>query len=128
VSPPRRSSLPSAKVVGQGLATWALFTSFVRLVKPIRWVFNQVRRAVFNWSDYSRYLREQTIVEGVFGGRKLWLGLGALLWGFRALRRASGRTERVVLREVIQPGERIVISQIPRKVPRKQRRAAARAS
>jgi hypothetical protein len=124
VSPERRSSLPSAKVVGQGLATWALFTSFVRIVKPIRWVFTQIRRAVFNWSDYARYLREQTIVEGVFGGRKLWLGLGALLWGARAIRRASGRTERVVLREVIQPGERIVISQLPRKVPRKQRRAA----
>ena len=120
--------MPNPKVLGQGLATWALFVSFRRLAKPVRWFLGQLRRAVFNWSAYTRYLREQTIVEGVFGGRKLWLGLGALIWGFRALRRASGRTERVVLREVIQPGERIVISQIPRKVPRKQRRAAQRAS
>jgi hypothetical protein len=127
VSSGRRSSLPSAKVVGQGLATWAVFTSFVRLAKPVRWVLTQVRRALFNWTDYSRYLREQTVVEGVFGGRKLWLALGAVLWGARALRRASGRTQRVVLHEVIQPGDRIVISQIPRKVPRKARRAAAKA-
>jgi hypothetical protein len=128
VSPDRRSSLPSAKTLGTGLATWAVFTSFVRIAKPIRWVLTQIRRALFNWSDYSRYLREQSVVEGVFAGRKLWLALGAVLWGFRALRRASGRTEQVVLREVIQPGDRIVISQIPRKAPRKQRRAAAKAS
>jgi hypothetical protein len=128
VSPSRKGSQPSAKIIGQGLAVWAVFEAFGRLGRPLHWIIRQVRRALFNWSDYTKYLREQTIVEGVFGGRKLWLGLGALLWGFRALRRASGRTERVVLREVIQPGERIVISQIPRKVPRKERRAAAKAS
>lgn len=128
MSPARRSATPSPKVFAQGLATWILFTSFGRLVKPFRWLLRQFRRALFNWTDYTRYLREQTVVEGVFGGRKLWLALGAVLWGARALRRASGRTERVVLREVIQPGERIVITQIPRKLPRKERRAAARAS
>lgn len=119
--------MPSPATLGQGLITWILFASLGRLAKPVRWLFGQIRRALFNWTEYTRYVREQTVVEGVLGGRKLWLGLGALLWGFRALRRASGRTERIVLREVIQPGERIVISQIPRKVPRKQRRAAAKA-
>jgi hypothetical protein len=122
------SSRPSAKLLGQGLATWALFVAFGRLGRPLHWVLGQVRRALFNWKDYTRYIREQTVVEGVFGGRKLWLALGAVLWGARALRRASGGTERVVLREVIQPGERIVITQIPRKLPRKERRAAAKAS
>ena len=57
----------------------------------------------------------------------LWLAIGGGVWGVRALRRATGRSERIVLREVIQPGERIVITQVPRKVPRKQRRAAAKA-
>ena len=118
--------MPSATVVGQGLATWAIFVSFRRMAKPVRWALRQAQRALFNWSAYTRYLREQTIVEGVFGGRKLWLALGAALWGARALRRATGGAERIVLHEVIKPGEQIVITQIPRKVPRKQRRAATR--
>jgi hypothetical protein len=123
-----RSGLPSAKTFGQGLATWAIYAAFGRSVKPIRWALGQVRRALFSWSDYTRYLREQSVIEGVFNGKKLWLVVGGGLWGFRALRRATGGTERVVLREVIQPGDRIVISQLPRKVPRKQRRAAVKAS
>lgn len=126
MSPRRRSSLPSPATLGQGLGTWLVYLSIKRLVKPVRWTLSQVRRALFHWTDYTRYLREQSIVEGVFGGRKLWLVLGGGLWGARAIRRASSRTERIVLREVIQPGDRIVISQLPRTVPRKQRRAERR--
>lgn len=118
---------PSPATLGQGLATWLVFLALGRIARPIRWFFGQIRRALFNWSGYTRYVREQTVVEGLFNGSKFWLLVGGGVWGVRALRRASGRTERVVLREVIQPGERIVISQIPRKVPRKQRRAAAKA-
>jgi hypothetical protein len=124
VSSPRRSSRPSPVTLGQGLATWAVYLTIKRLTTPIRWALKQVRRALFNWTDYTRYLREQSIVEGIFGGRKLWIALGGLLWGARAIRRASSRTERVVLREVMQPGDRIVISQLPRKPPRPSRRAA----
>jgi len=118
---------PSPATLGQGLATWLVFLALGRIARPIRWFFGQIRRALFNRSGYTRYVREQTVVEGLFNGSKFWLLVGGGVWGVRALRRASGRTERVVLREVIQPGERIVISQIPRKVPRKQRRAAAKA-
>jgi hypothetical protein len=128
VSPARRSSTPSPATLGQGLATWLVYLSVKRMVKPVRWGLSQIRRAVFHWTDYTRYLREQSIVEGLFGGRKLWLVLGGGLWGARAIRRVSTRTERVVLREVIAPGDRIVISQLPRKAPRKERRAARRAS
>lgn len=119
---------PSPVTMGQGLVTWLLFLALGRIFKPFQWIFGQIRRAMFNWSGYGRYLREQSVIEGVFNGSKLWLLIGGGVWGVRAIRRASGRTERVVLREVLEPGERIIISQIPRKVPRKQRRAAARAS
>ncbi len=118
---------PTPATVGQGLATWAIFAAFRRSVRPAAWVLSQVRRALFGWSDYTRYLREQSVVEGILNGRKLWLVLGGGLWGVRALRRATGGTERVVLREVLEPGQRIVITQVPRKIPRKQRRTAARA-
>ena len=121
------SNRPSPATIGQGLATWAVYVAVRRSTKPVKWAVHQARRALFSWSDYTRFLREQSLVEGVFGGSKLWLVIGGSLWGVRAVRRASARTERIVLSEVIQPGERIVITQIPRKVPRKQRRAAAKA-
>jgi hypothetical protein len=126
VAPKRRGPTPVS--LGQGLATWLVYLSVKRLVKPVRWGLSQIRRAIFHWTDYTRYLREQSVIEGVFNGRKLWLVVGGGVWGVRALRKATGGTERIVLREVIQPGDRIVISQLPRKASRKQRRATAKAS
>jgi hypothetical protein len=38
------------------------------------------------------------------------------------------QSERIVLNEALQPGDRIVITQLPRKAPRKERKAARRAS
>ena len=118
---------PSPTTLGQGLATWLVYLVLSRITRPIRWAFRQVRGVLFHWTEYSRYIREQTVVEGLFNGSKLWLAIGGLVWGARALRRATGHTERIVLREVLGPGERMVITQVPRKVPRKQRRAAAKA-
>ena len=105
----------AAATVGQGLATWLAFAAIGRVARPIRWFLGQIRRAVFNWSEYTRYVREQTVIEGLFNGSKFWLAIGGGVWGFRALRRATGHSER------------IVITQVPRKLPRKQRRAAAKA-
>ncbi len=116
------------KTIASGLTVWFLYESTKRFVKPFRWIGGQFRRALFGWRDYPKYLREQSVVEGVFNGSKLWLTIGAAVWGFRAWRRATGRTEHVVLREVLRPGERFVIAEIPRKAPRRDRRAARRAS
>ncbi len=115
-----------AATLGQGFAVWALYEVGKRIFKPVAYLLRATRRAVFGWREYPEYLREQSIVEGVFNGSKGWLGIGALMWGVWAWRKGIGRTERVVLREVLEPGQRLVITQVPRKVPRKQRRAAAR--
>ena len=74
--------------------------------------------------DYPRYLRERSVTEGVWNGRKLWLAVGAVVWGGHALRKAVGRTEHVVLREVLAPGEQVLITQIARKPSKAARRAA----
>lgn len=83
-----------------------------------------VVRTLLRWHNYTKYLREQSIFEGLLNGRKVWLAIGAVVWGAKALRWASRSTERVVLSEILQPGDQILISQIPTKVSRKQRKAA----
>ena len=93
----------------------------------MRWFVRQLRQVVFGWKQYPEYLREQSLVEGVSNGKKGWLAVGAVMWGVWAWRKTLGRTEQVLLREVLGPGEQVVITQIPRKAPRKARRAASKA-
>jgi hypothetical protein len=51
--------------------------------------------------------------HGVLNGEKAWLyvGAGALL--LRLLVRALGKEEKVVFREVLQPGERFLVTHEP---------------
>ncbi len=51
--------------------------------------------------------------------------IGAMVWVPRLLRRLFGRTPEVVASEVLQPGERLVLTTIPRQT-REQRRALKR--
>ena len=125
MSPRRRID---AATLGQGFAVWALYVIGRRVFRPIAYVLREIRRATFGWKEYPEYLREQSVVEGIFNGSKGWLSIGAVVWGVWAVRKGVGRTERVVLREVLEPGQRLVITQVPRKIPRKARRAAARVS
>ena len=120
-----RTPPPSPQVIGQGLAVWLGYQAFRKSKRPFRWTFRQVRQVLFGWKDYNKYLREQSVVEGVFNGRKTWLAVGAVVWGIRAVRRAGGRTEQLVLSEALQAGDQLIITQVPRKPSRKQRRAAA---
>lgn len=110
-------------VVVQGLAVLGIYALVRRSFKPLAWLAKQLRSAVFDWKDYNKYLREQSVVEGVFQGRKAWLALGAIIWGIRAFRKATTRTEQIVLNEVLLPGDQIFIRQIPKKIPRRQRKA-----
>jgi hypothetical protein len=123
---PRRQI--DAATLGQGFMVWALYELGKRIWRPVRYILREVRRAVFGWREYPEYLREQSIVEGIFNGSKGWLSIGAVMWGVWAWRKGIGRHERVVLHEVLEPGSRLVITQVPRKVPRKQRRAAAKST
>jgi hypothetical protein len=115
---------PTPAVIGQGLAVWLGYQAVRKSKRPFRWTFRQFRQALFGWKDYNKYLREQSVVEGVFNGRKAWLAVGAVVWGLRALRRAAGHTEHVVLSEALQAGDQLIITQAPRKPSRSQRKAA----
>lgn len=71
-----------------------------------------------------RYLRRAGIERGFFEGKRSWLWLGGIAWGLHFLNRAAGRTESVVYREELAPGEGLVISReaVPVARRRKQER------
>ena len=70
-------------------------------------------------------LRRNALYKGLLGGSRGWLAVGAFVWGPRLLKKALGRTEHVVAKEVLQPGQTLCIEAI---APRSnaQRRAARR--
>ena len=68
-------------------------------------------------------LRRNALYKGVLGGSRGWLAVGAFVWVPRLMKRALGRTEKVVATEVLKPGQAIRIEAIPQET-RAQRRAA----
>lgn len=73
-------------------------------------------------------VRDQTVQSGLLEGHKGWLAVGALYWGARGLRWAlRPPPKQTLLTEVLQPGERLVITQVTTKALRAQAKAARRA-
>ena len=70
-------------------------------------------------------LRRNALYKGLFGGSRGWLAVGVFAWGPRLMKRALGRTEKVVATEVLKPGQAIYIEAIPQET-REQRRALRR--
>jgi hypothetical protein len=70
-------------------------------------------------------LRRNAVSKGLFGGSRGWLAVGAVVWGPRLMKRAFGRTEKVVATEVLKPGQALYLEAIPQET-RAQRRAARR--
>lgn len=78
------------------------------------------------WRGAARVLRQRSLVEGVWHGRTVWLAVGAVVWGARGVRKALERNEQVLLREVLKPGQQLIISEPIVRPTRRQRRRAAR--
>jgi hypothetical protein len=55
-------------------------------------------------------LRGNAISKGVFGNSRFWLVVGGLAWLVRAFNWARRPQERTLFRQVIEPGETLVIS------------------
>lgn len=73
----------------------------------------------------SRILRQRALYRGLFGGDRLWLSVGALMWGWKFLRRTfqgGDPTARYI--EELKPGERLVITHPEATSRRKRRRSA----
>ncbi|MEO7372124.1 MAG: hypothetical protein ABI949_08015 [Ilumatobacteraceae bacterium] len=72
-------------------------------------------------------LRRNALYKGVLGGSRGWLAIGVAVWGPRLLKKALGRTEVVVAKEVLKPGQALRIEALERPTPA-ERRAARRAT
>lgn len=67
-------------------------------------------------------LRRNALYKGLFGGSRGWLAVGAFVWGPRLLKRALGRNEEIVAKEVLKPGQSLYLEAIAPPT-RAQRRA-----
>jgi hypothetical protein len=72
-------------------------------------------------------LRRNALYKGLLGGHRGWMAVGAVVWGGRFVRKAFGRTEKVVATEVLQPGQVLRLEAIAPPT-RGERRASRRAS
>jgi hypothetical protein len=80
------------------------------------------------WKGAARLLRQRSLVEGVWNGRRGWLGVAAVVWGAYGMRKAFQRNEQVLSRVVLKPGEQISVSEPIERPTRRQARKLARRS
>ena len=71
--------------------------------------------------------RKLGVSRGVFGDSRPWLIIGGLAWGIRAIQWARRPMPHVLLREVLEPGETLVIEHQGPPPTRRQRRSDDRA-
>ena len=57
-------------------------------------------------------LRRKALYKGVLGGSRGWMAVGVVVWGGRFIRKAFGRTEKVVATEVLKPGQVLCLEAI----------------
>jgi hypothetical protein len=59
---------------------------------------------------FGRYLLRNGIRKGFLGGSRPWLVVAGVAAGWKVLQKLAGNDEKVVLSEVLQPGETMVIA------------------
>ncbi len=60
---------------------------------------------MFGFLKPSVYLRQQAFARGVLGGKKSWMVIAVFAYSPRLVRRLIGRTEMLVAREPMRPGQ-----------------------
>jgi hypothetical protein len=55
-------------------------------------------------------LQRLGVTRGVVGSSRFWLWIAVVTTALRVLRRVGGRTEKVIFRRELDPGETLVIS------------------
>jgi hypothetical protein len=72
------------------------------------------------------YLRTRAFSQGLLGGSRFWLGLGAIVWTIRFFQWLGRSETEIVYRAPLGRGESVVISQSAETLSRRQRKKAAR--
>jgi hypothetical protein len=72
-------------------------------------------------------VRALGLSKGLFGNSKFWLVVGGAAWGLRAVSWARHTNERTLFRQVLAPGESLVISASGPQWSKRQRRRGMKA-
>lgn len=74
--------------------------------------------------------RRLAVRRGLVGGDRVWIVIGAIVWGGRLLRRTFGRVETIAATEILKPGQFVRIEAIgpPTRKERKAQRRARKKS
>jgi hypothetical protein len=80
------------------------------------------------WRGAARLLRQRSLIEGVWNGRRGWMAVGAVVWGLYGVKKARTRSDKVLMREVLKPGQQILISEAITRPTRGQARKLAKKS
>ena len=70
--------------------------------------------------------RRRGLSKGVLGGSRLWLALGGLAWGLRAVQWALRPDPRTIYKKSVEQGQTLVISAVAPPPSRRQRRRQRR--
>lgn len=74
-------------------------------------------------SSLGARLRRNAVRKGFLGGRRPWLVIGVLTYGWRFMRRVMRPPASSTATEMLKPGEAVVVESLP-----KQRRRGRRSS
>ena len=85
----------------------------------------EMLRVATGFRGASDLLRQRSLRDGLWGGNRNWLAVGALVWGVRGLRKAMQRNDELVMRKVIPPGATIKITEDITRPTRRQRKRLA---
>lgn len=73
----------------------------------------------------SLLVRRNALKKGLFGGNRVWLGIGAFVWGRKFVKKTFGRNEEYVTTETLTRGHAVRIEAVG-PATRRERRAARR--
>jgi hypothetical protein len=76
-------------------------------------VVNRRQRRRANMMSPMFYLRRTAVQKGALGGNKSWMVLLVFLYAPRLMRRVFGRTEVVIARERLLPGQFMRLEALP---------------
>lgn len=62
----------------------------------------------------ASYVSSRGFRDGLVRGKGLWTFLGAVVWLARLIMKMGSRRERIVAREILEPGQSITISSLER--------------
>ena len=69
----------------------------------------------------TKYISRRGVTDGMLGGRRQWLVLGAVVWLARLAKRVVSRSAEVVSIEKLEPGQSVTVTALESTTGRSRR-------